>query len=134
MNKSIQRRSFLEFLGKGALSLSVTPTLLAGKIYTSLPSHKELPRIRGIKPTAQDELRLARGLNYHIIARWGDSITPTETFGYNNDFTAFIPLNDSTPDEGLLWVNHEYVDPYFVSGFDGSKEKTKEGKARRSTT
>lgn len=126
MKKSIQRRTFLEFLGKGALSLSVTPTLLAGKFFTAIPTNKDLPFVKGIKPSDKDILKLANGLNFHIIARWGDSITPTETFGFNNDFTAFIPLDDSNPDEGLLWVNHEYVDPLFVSAFDGSAEKTKE--------
>ena len=35
----------------------------------------------------------------------------------NNDFTCFIPLNDN-PHDGLLWVNHEYTNPLFVSGYD----------------
>ncbi|MEL7118305.1 MAG: alkaline phosphatase PhoX [Bacteroidota bacterium] len=126
MKKQIQRRTFLEFLGKGALSLTITPTLLASKLYTSLPTNKSLPFIKGIKPSDQDVLKLSRGLNFHILARWGDSITPIDTFGFNNDFTAFIPLDESNPDEGLLWVNHEYIDPVFVSGYDGSAEKTKE--------
>jgi secreted PhoX family phosphatase len=126
MKKLMQRRSFLEFLGKGVLSLSVTPTLLAGKFYTSIPTNKDLPLIKGIKPSDRDVLKLAKGLDFHILARWGDSITPTETFGFNNDFTAFIPLDDHSPDEGLLWVNHEYIDPLFVSKFDGSADKTKE--------
>lgn len=126
MKKSVQRRSFLEFLGKGALSLAVTPTLLAGKYYTPLPANKNIPLVKGIKPSKRDELKLAKGLNFHIIARWGDAITPTETFGFNNDFTAFIPLDESNPDEGILWVNHEYIDPFFVSAFVGGVEKTKE--------
>ena len=126
MKKSMQRRSFLEFLGKGALTLSVTPTLLANKMYTPLLGNKKLPLVKGIRPSAKDELKLARGLNFHIIARWGDSINPTDTFGFNNDFTAYIPLDENNPDEGILWVNHEYIDPFFVSAFVGGVEKTKE--------
>ena len=125
MKKPIRRRTFLEFLGTGVLSLTVTPTLFAGKIHRSVPANKSLPFVKSIKPSKRDELKLAKGLNFHIIARWEDSITPTETFGFNNDFTAFIPLDENTSDEGLLWVNHEYVDPLFVSKFDGSAEKTK---------
>ena len=126
MAKAMQRRTFLEFLGKGAVAFSATPTLLANKFRTRVRSNAALPFVKGIKPSAKDELKLAKGLNYHIIASWGDSINEKDTFGYNNDFTAFIPLDDSNPDEGLLWVNHEYVDPIFVSGYDGSVEKTKE--------
>ena len=125
MKKTIQRRSFIEFLGKGALGLAVTPTLLAGKLYTSTSKRKSLPFIKGIKPSKLDELKLAKGLNFHVIAKWGESINPNDTFGFNNDFTAFIPLKEDNPDEGLLWVNHEYIDPLFVSGYAGGG-KTKE--------
>jgi len=46
----------------------------------------------------------------YVIASWGDRVFPNKDdyFGYNNDFTAFIPL-DQTNDVGYLWVNHEYV-------------------------
>ncbi len=126
MAKSIQRRTFLEFLGKGALGLSVTPTLLATKFHTKVNARAHLPFVKGIKPSAKDDLKLAKGLNYHILSSWGDAINKEDTFGFNNDFTAFIPLDDQNPDDGLLWVNHEYVDPIFVSGYDGSEPKTKE--------
>ncbi|MEM9686581.1 MAG: alkaline phosphatase PhoX, partial [Bacteroidota bacterium] len=33
-------------------------------------------------------------------------------------FTCFIPLDEKNPKDGLLWVNHEYVNPLFVSGFN----------------
>ncbi len=41
-------------------------------------------------------------------------------YGYNNDFLAYFPLRGSN--EGLLFVNHEYPDPFFLHGYkpDGS--------------
>jgi hypothetical protein len=46
----------------------------------------------------------------YVIVAWGDRVfpNPEEYFGYNSDFTAFIPLG-RTNDEGFLWNNHEYV-------------------------
>ena len=41
-------------------------------------------------------------------------------YGFNNDFLAYFPLEGSG--EGLLFVNHEYPDPFFLHGYkpDGS--------------
>ena len=36
-------------------------------------------------------------------------------YGFNNDFLAYFPLKGS--DEGLLFVNHEYPDPFFLHGY-----------------
>ncbi|BBD57866.1 hypothetical protein NIES2109_06340 [Nostoc sp. HK-01] len=46
----------------------------------------------------------------YVIVSWGDRVfpNPDEYFGYNCDYTGFIPLG-RTNDEGFLWVNHEYV-------------------------
>ena len=33
-------------------------------------------------------------------------------YGFNNDFLAYFPLRGSS--EGLLFVNHEYPDPFFL--------------------
>ncbi|MEG4058826.1 MULTISPECIES: PhoX family phosphatase [unclassified Microcoleus] len=46
----------------------------------------------------------------YVILRWGDRVfpNPADYFGYNNDYTAFLPLGGSS-DDGYLWVNHEYV-------------------------
>jgi len=46
----------------------------------------------------------------YVILRWGDRVfpNPADYFGYNNDYTAFLPLRGSS-DDGYLWVNHEYV-------------------------
>ncbi|MEB3180626.1 MAG: PhoX family phosphatase [Nostocaceae cyanobacterium] len=46
----------------------------------------------------------------YVIVRWGDRVFPNqeEYFGYNCDYTGFVPINRN-PNDGYLWVNHEYV-------------------------
>jgi uncharacterized protein len=46
----------------------------------------------------------------YVIVGWGDRVfpNPDDYFGYNCDYTGFIPIG-RTNDEGYLWVNHEYV-------------------------
>jgi hypothetical protein len=46
----------------------------------------------------------------YVIVSWGDRVFPNgdDYFGYNCDYTGFIPLG-RTNDVGYLWVNHEYV-------------------------
>lgn len=46
----------------------------------------------------------------YVIVAWGDRVFPNqeEYFGYNNDYTGFVPLGRGAND-GFLWVNHEYV-------------------------
>jgi len=45
----------------------------------------------------QDALLLANGLDYHTHTKWGEHINDTDTFGFTNDGTWFIPLNDENP-------------------------------------
>ncbi|MBE9038257.1 PhoX family protein [aff. Roholtiella sp. LEGE 12411] len=46
----------------------------------------------------------------YVIISWGDRVFPNsdDYFGYNCDYTGFVPLG-RTNDLGYLWVNHEYV-------------------------
>lgn len=62
-----------------------------------------------IQPSIRDDLVLPDQLAYDIVALWGDRLPGQNArFGYNADFTAFLPTAaDGT--EGLLFVNHEYV-------------------------
>lgn len=124
------RRKFISFLGKASVGATIIPPFLMSCGNTVSPSselskasHEYLKRLKkivltGIHPSDKDDLLLASGLDYHIIARWGDKISDKDYFGFNNDFTCFIPLNKENPNDGLLWVNHEYASPLFVSGFN----------------
>jgi uncharacterized protein len=47
----------------------------------------------------------------YVIVRWGDRVfsNQEEYFGYNCDYTGFVPIDGRSPNDGYLWVNHEYV-------------------------
>lgn len=107
------RRDFLEFITNKSLAL-IASQALPMSLLTSCASKNPQIKVEGIKPDFNDNLSLAQGLNYHIISQWGDPINKAgEEFGFNNDFTCFLP-NDDNESEGILWVNHEAVYPQFL--------------------
>ncbi len=115
----MKRRTFIDFIGKGALILPALPSVLtscnvrnSGKIDSS------------IFPSSKDDLVLAEGLEYEILIKEDDQITDLFTFGSDNDYIAFVPTDD--PDEGILWVNHEDMKPLFVSGYTGDVRSIKQ--------
>ena len=124
------RRKFISFMGKASLASLVLPQFLMSCGNTATPtkdfskmSKERLKALKdlvlqGIPASDKDDLLLAKGLDYHTIIKWRDAISNTDTFGFNNDYTCFIPFNDDDPKDGLLWVNHEYVNQLFVSDFD----------------
>lgn len=132
--KAYSRKEFLSFLGKASLGAMIIPPFLTSCGSISTPtttgelSNEELEKlkklaVKGMAASDRDDLLLAKGLAYHTIIKWGDKISDQDTFGFNNDFTCFIPLDENNPKDGLLWVNHEYVDPLFVSDFNYRKFK-----------
>jgi len=124
------RREFIGFLGKASIGTAVLPPFLVSCGNLAAPTEKSLATskqtmnvlrqlaISGLSPSDKDDLLLANGLDYHVIVRWGDEISEKDRFGFNNDFTCFIPFSEDDATDGLLWVNHEYVNPLFVSDFD----------------
>ena len=126
--KQITRRSFLSLLSRKSIGALAIPTLLSNcgnfnNLIASpnlkdeyLKNLKNFP-LNSLSPIASDNLELAEGLSHEILIKWNERISKKEYFGYNNDFTCFIPIGDN-PNDGLLWVNHEYTNPLFVSGYD----------------
>jgi secreted PhoX family phosphatase len=72
---------------------------------------------------------LPEGFKRTVVLRWGDPLwsdapafdpaalsaaAQERQFGYNNDFTAILPLPSGDPDGGLLVVNHEYPTPFMM--------------------
>jgi len=136
------RRKFISFIGKVGLGAVVTPNFLISCGNNTTPTKNfnntskerlhELKNIllKGITASDKDDLLLANGLKYQTIIKWNDKISNSDTFGFNNDFTCFIPFDEKNPKDGLLWVNHEYVHSIFVSDFneyqDAIQNKTRE--------
>ncbi|WP_218079964.1 PhoX family protein [Anthocerotibacter panamensis] len=103
------RREFLQFLGYGAATIALSePAQAKTSPFKPIPLKTGgLPFQEAVSRLTSDELTLPAEFTYQVVVKWGDPLTPQgRTFGYNNDFTAFVPLS---ADEGLLWANHEYV-------------------------
>lgn len=106
------RRDFIKFLGYGGAVLT------NGALLSALAGcESRIPA--GIAPSFKDELILSPGLKYSFLATWGDAINDKEVFGYNNDYIDILPLS---ADDLIMWVNHEYIHPLFVSGMPRTKE------------
>ncbi|WP_100405892.1 PhoX family protein [Bacillus solitudinis] len=128
--EQINRRKFLTYVGTGVTALGVASTGLgafvpkasaAGDVKASSHLFGFKKKVSGLKfspiePSTKDELILPKGYKYDVIAAYGDKINKKgDTFGFNNDFTMFFPINGSN-ERGLLWVNHEYSSELFVHG------------------
>lgn len=113
--QNFDRRNFLKFLGASSLTISNLG------IISTLSSCTENTDfiIPMIKPSFEDKLLLSSGLKYEMLISWGDKISDTETFGFNNDYIAIEALSDN---ELLMWVNHEYTNPIYVGGYERTKE------------
>lgn len=127
-NKKYNRKEFISFLGKVGLGVAITPSILMScvnnnhTIISNELSDDEVSKLKklvleGLVASDIDDLLLTKGLDYHTLIKWNDKINDTDTFGFNCDFTCFIPFNYEQPEDGLLWVNHEYVHPLFVSNY-----------------
>jgi secreted PhoX family phosphatase len=97
-----------------------------------------------IKPTTEDALIVPPGYRWDMLAKWGDDMGEGMKFGFNSDFTAFFPIDllekgfdltaihrgflhgAASSTDGLLAVNHEYLNPMLVSNYTGTGPKTKE--------
>lgn len=142
IHKRISRRSALKgmaFLTAGAILPSAFfKNTLAG---TARPEGQAAAVKSGgiffdpVAPSAQDEFILPEGFEFKIVRQWGDIISGSEIFGYNNDYVAYLPIDlpegGSSSTDGVLFVNNEYTEPLFVSGYSfadykAKKEKTKE--------
>ncbi len=121
MSTNAERRAFLKYLGAGMAGAAASATDPLGPIAhaeglmpfsaaaaTSADAASFLS-FGPIAPTDRDDLILPSGFRYLTLLAYGDRFTSSgERFGFNADFTAFIPRN-AAGTEGLLVVNHEYV-------------------------
>lgn len=128
------RRAFLAFLGRGAAAAALTSPIAAlsgckkqptAALARTAQAQKATPTLpfTPLPKHLGDSFALAKGFKHHVVASWGDVLNAKgETFGYNNDFTAYLPLKGAT--DGLLWVNHESPHRLFVGQHSGKEELT----------
>jgi secreted PhoX family phosphatase len=132
----ISRRGFLLYLGLGSYglmhSLSQGASPSGGK---KSRSRRKLNRFRSIAASTADQLLLPPGFSFDVIASYGDPLGSTgpygaELFGYDNDFLAYFPINALSgginAGDGLLWVNHEFVNPLLMNGLRAGEKRTDE--------
>ncbi len=106
----MKRRDFLQFLGAAGAIATLPACSLLRPHKTQIPS---------LAPSLEDRLITLDGLDYKVFMTWGDPINSKEKFGFNNDFIAFHELEK---DRGILWVNHEYVNPLYINGPERTKK------------
>ena len=72
-----------------------------------------------IAASSNDAFEVPQGFRADVLISWGEVFRDGRRrplrYGFNNDFLAFFPLKGSR--EGLLFVNHEYPDPFFLHGY-----------------
>ncbi|URT71795.1 PhoX family protein [Cytobacillus firmus] len=139
----LNRRKFLTYVGTGVGALTVASTGLGAMIPKAEAKGVEAAshlfgfqkKISGlnfkpIDPTDKDDLVLPRGYKYDVVAAYGDVINKKgDTFGFNNDFTLFFPIDGDK--RGLLWVNHEYSSDLFVHGARPANGKYSAGQIQK---
>ncbi|HSI97583.1 MAG TPA: alkaline phosphatase PhoX, partial [Gaiellaceae bacterium] len=67
-----------------------------------------------LAPSAADELQVPDGYAVDVIIKWGDEFGDGLRFGYNCDYSAWFPFAGKG-DEGLIFVSHEYLVPFFTT-------------------
>ncbi len=154
IEEKMGRRSLLKGVAAaGAATLAATaPVQLqssTGSLQPATASAAPLanPRLifTPIGPSTEDELLLPPGYSYQVVAPWGMEIGNGQTVGFNHDWVGFFPIDllekgvdlknvhlgfmhsEHSSTEGLLVINHEYVNPMLVSNYlDPEQTKTPE--------
>tara|TARA_R110002072_G_scaffold64203_2_gene159246 strand:+ start:85763 stop:87349 length:1587 start_codon:yes stop_codon:yes gene_type:complete len=121
----IKRRLFIKQASISTAGLTyLAPTMfLQGCTDKSSAKKFELD-FNTIKPISSDDFVLAKGFKSEVFLSKGDILNSAgEMFGSNNDYIACVSLNEK---EAIMWVNHEYPNTLFVSGWRyGDKKKNK---------
>jgi secreted PhoX family phosphatase len=83
----------------------------------------DFAHFRAIAPSAADALEVPSGYAVDLVIGWGDEFAPGMRFGYNCDYSTWFPIDGKSKD-GLMWVNHEYVIPFFTSDWTRAMDPT----------
>jgi uncharacterized protein len=151
----MSRRRFLTFLGTGSAALAAGSSgILAGcaegeeqgqnaqgsqenGTSQTAGGQRGGASFRPVEPSDRDDIVLPEGFGYEILRSSGDSLGGDMVYGDHNDFVAYFPADaldgGENSEDGILWINHEYVNPMFWSDYtdtEGATKKTKEQIAR----
>ena len=140
LDKKMDRRTFLSYLGTGAAALAAASAglgVLEGKASAAsrtadhmfgFKTNKVSGYFKPISPSSEDKLILPEGYRYDVVAAFDDVINKAgEKFGQGADYNAYIPIEGST--RGLLVTNHEYTN-IFALGPIAESGKTKAQKEK----
>jgi secreted PhoX family phosphatase len=120
IEKRYSRRSVL----KGFSATALFSMLPACSITKSLATTPPLFSFKELSHSTAIDLEVPKNYTASVLLKWNDKIGDNISFGYNNDFIAYMPINNSSS-HGLLCVNHEYPNPELM--FEGiNKKDTKE--------
>ncbi len=126
IHKKISRRNLLKKSGKATAFFTLGAILPNEFFKLELFPEKKLTSSENIffkplEPSAEDRFILPEGFKYELIRTWGDKITDTDYFGFNNDFVGYIPIDflqgGKNSKDGLLVVNHEFPSPLFINNY-----------------
>ncbi|WP_076335737.1 alkaline phosphatase PhoX [Paenibacillus sp. FSL H8-0548] len=133
MNKTIDRKTFLSYLGTGAAALATASAglgVLNGKASAMSSTADHLfgfntNRVSGyfepIEPSKEDLLLLPKNFKYDVVAAFDDVINGEgEKFGSGCDYNAYFPLEGSNV-RGLLVNNHEYSTIFSIGAVKDGK-------------
>jgi len=133
MSKTMDRKTFLSYLGTGAAALAAASAglgVLDGKASAASATANHLfgfntNRVSGyfdpIEATTEDNLVLPANFKYDVVAAYDDVINPAgERFGSGCDYNAFFPIDGSNV-RGLLVNNHEYTTIFQLGPVEGDK-------------
>jgi uncharacterized protein len=126
----MKRRQFLTYMGSSTAALVAASSglstltnqanaMTANHLMDGDPKGKGKSLTAPFKPidrTWENDLVLAKGYSYNIVASYGDVINSKgEKFGDAADLTVYFPIDSleggNNSEEGLIWVNHEFPEP-----------------------
>ena len=128
----INRREFLKVSAISFLSLSL-------KSCSSFFTKNIIEVDSGITPGVTDKIELLKNYNYQMVVSYGDNLFGEDNFnvsnplnskvkiqdcfGYNNDYCAYLPIDQSS-EHGILCINNEYPSPKLMFSREVLKEHT----------
>jgi secreted PhoX family phosphatase len=124
-NEPMSRRRLIKSIAASGAATWAAHSL-TGQALAAAGDHvvkNDFAHFRAIPASSGDALQVPAGYTADVLIAWGDEFAPGMRFGYNCDYTGFYPLEGKSND-GLLWVNHEYVIPFFTSDWVRTQDAT----------